>query len=159
PLKEKYGGFLEGMEASGKTHLNLRLSLVLGEHNEWPKVDGELIFANVHLHQRDNPFLKFTAVKGSLYFSQAGLKSENLNAQLLGQPVKLNLRSVPNPVGESAVQVSVRGRVEALRLAEKWFPSLSSWLRGTADFVMQMSLQKTQAEGGKIATVQLRSDL
>lgn len=159
PLKERYGELLAGMEASGKTHLNLELSLILGEHNEWPKVDGELIFADVHLHQRDNPFLKFTAIKGSLYFSQAGLKSENLSAQLLGQPVELNLRSLPNQMGEGAVQLSVSGRVESLWLAEKWFPSLSSWLQGAADFVMQMTFQKAQADGGKIATVQLRSDL
>jgi uncharacterized protein (TIGR02099 family) len=160
PLKKKYGEFLEGVKAYGNTHLNLKLELVIGGSKKQPKVDGELIFANAYLRQLDNPFLEFTAVKGRLYFTQAGLTSKDLIAQLLEQPIRVDLRSLPSKAGDDEkVQLSFSGRIEAQPLAEKWFPFLSSWLQGAADFIAQMTFQRAKAGGITVTMAQVSSDL
>jgi uncharacterized protein (TIGR02099 family) len=160
PLKKKYGGFIGGVKAHGNTHLNLKLGLAIGDNKKQPEVDGELIFANAYLRQLDNPFLEFTAVKGRLYFTQAGLTSKDLIAELLEQPIKVDLRSLPSKAGDDGkVQLSFNGRMEAQRLAEKWFPLLSSWLQGAADFIVQMTLQKAKVGGIAVTMAQVSSDL
>jgi uncharacterized protein (TIGR02099 family) len=159
PLKKKYGEFIKGIEANGSTRLNLKLGLALGNNKKWPEVDGELIFANAYLRQRDNPSLEFTAVEGSLHFTQSELTSKGLVAQLLEQPVEVDLRSLPNGSGDGVVQLILNGRMEAPRLAEKWFPPLSSWLQGAADFIARMTFQKAKAGGVTVTMAQVSSNL
>jgi uncharacterized protein (TIGR02099 family) len=159
PLQKKYGEFIEEIEASGSTRLNLKLGWAIGNNKKQPKVTGELIFDNAYLRQCNNPFLEFTAIKGGLHFTEAGLTSKSLVAQLLAQPVKVDLRSLPNQAGDGMVQLSLDGRMEAQQLTEKWFPSLSSWLQGAADFIARMTFQKAKAGGITVTTARVSSDL
>jgi uncharacterized protein (TIGR02099 family) len=159
PLQKKYGEFIEEIEANGSTRLNLKLGLAIGNNKKQPKVAGELIFDNAYLRQCNNPFLEFTTIKGGLYFTEAGLASRSLVAQLLEQPVKVDLRSLPNQAGDGVVQLSLDGRMEAQQLTEKWFPSLSSWLQGVADFSARMTFQKAKAGGITATKARVSSDL
>lgn len=159
PLQKKYGGFLEEIKFSGDTRLKLKLMMPLGKKKKRPEVDGELIFADAHLRQRVHPFLAFTAINGSVSFTQAGLNSEGLAAQFLEQPIKVDLRSLSNQKGEAEVRLRLNGHLEALRLAEKWFPSWSPWFQGAADFTAHIIFRKAKTSGDKVTTVRVSSAL
>lgn len=159
PLQKKYGDFFEEIEFNGDTRLKLKLKMPLGKKKKRPEVDGELILANAYLRQQVNPFLEFTAIKGSLHLTQGGIKSEDLTAQLLAQPIQAELRSSANPQGETEVRLSFNGHLEAQRLTEKWFPALSSWFYGAADFTAHVIFQKPSTGGDKITTARISSAL
>ncbi|QBQ53326.1 YhdP family protein [Nitrosococcus wardiae] len=159
PLEKKYGGFLKEIKLSGDTRLKLKLMMPLGKKKKRPEVDGELIFADAHLRQGDSPFLEFAAIKGSLSFTQAGLKAEGLVAQFLKQPIKVDLRSLSNQQGGVGVRLRLKGHLDAPRLAEKWFSSWSPWFRGAADFTAYITFQKAKTGGDKITTVRVSSAL
>ncbi|ADJ27425.1 YhdP family protein [Nitrosococcus watsonii] len=159
PLRKKYGEFLEGIKVSGDTDLKLKLTMPLRHKRKQPKVEGELIFTHAYLRQQNDPFLEFTAIKGSLHFTPAGLKSENLVARLLEQPVKAELRSLPHSQGGVEVQLSLKGHLEARQLAEKWFPSLSTWTQGAADFIADVTFKKARPDEDKVTIARVNSDL
>ncbi|ABA59109.1 Conserved hypothetical protein 2099 [Nitrosococcus oceani ATCC 19707] len=159
PLRKKYGEFLEGIEVTGDTDLKLNLAMLLGNKKKRPKVEGELIFTNAYLRQQNNPFLELAAIEGSLHFTPAGLKSENLVARLLERPIKVELLSLPRQRGGTEVQLSLEGHLEARQLAEKWFPSLSTWVHGAADFIADVTFKKARPDEDKVTIVRVNSGL
>ncbi len=87
PVARWIGGVTTRAEASGNAKLDLRLGIPLHDAETDATVAGALHFANNDIALADAPPL--ARVNGTLGFTEAALRSNNLSASMLGGPAKI----------------------------------------------------------------------
>ena len=139
PVNAWLDGFLQAAKASGNGRLNLSLMFPL-EAMDKTRISGEFVFAGNHLELGgDIPPLDH--VNGSVRFSEADFRSENVTAQALGGPLTV---SITTEAGRIKTQASGTAAFERVR--ERFaYPGLSQ-LSGQA----QWQLQTTQPAKGSV---------
>ncbi len=148
PVRGYINGFTDGMSASGEGHLELSAHIPL--LNDKPvKVSGTLLEQGSDIDLGAGvPLLRNT--RGTLSFTESGMKANAVTADILGGPAHLNVTSAEG----GAVNASVQGRANLDALHEtETHPLLShlhggaSWSAGirvvnkTAQVVLNSSLQ------------------
>ncbi|HEU0189364.1 MAG TPA: YhdP family protein [Gallionella sp.] len=126
PVRGYTDGFTDGMRISGNGHLDLFAHIpLLGDKPV--KVSGVFRVQDSEIHLgKGVPLLHKT--RGEISFTESGMRTKNMSAEILGGAASLNVQTVEN----GAVHATVRGEstVDALR---KFNPHpLLNYLQGSA---------------------------
>jgi len=146
PLREKFGDYLAGMEASGESRLDLALGLPLAEQPA--RVQGTLTFANSGLKLRDMD-IDISAIDGRLGFYEGGLRGRNLRARLLGQPALVAIRSEDEGTAHATL-FEAEGSADAATIARRFLPPLAPRLEGSAPWRGTLKVMSPQHGGTRL---------
>ncbi|MDT8385709.1 MAG: YhdP family protein [Gammaproteobacteria bacterium] len=131
PLYAAFGQHLQQMNASGDSVLQLDLDLPIGGGDEL-KVKG---WVDLQENTLTIPPLGqvLTAVEGRLHFFQDGLLAENIQAELLGQPTRIDIAT--QELGASRkLRIKAGGPFAASDLAARYVPLLDDLLTGNGQW-------------------------
>ncbi|BBI99171.1 DUF3971 domain-containing protein [Ferrigenium kumadai] len=140
PVRGYISGFTDGMHASGNGHLNLFTRI--------PLLSDKPVQVAGTVRVQDNdidlgkgvPWLR--KARGALSFTEAGMKSEGVSAEILGGNATIDVRTAEGGV----VHASAQGRVnlDALRTREPH--PLLNYLRGGAAWDANIVVAKKSAQ-------------
>ncbi|MDX9740288.1 MAG: YhdP family protein [Gammaproteobacteria bacterium] len=128
PLAERFGAYVERVEAQGRTSLDLDLRLPLGGHAQ---VQGTVTLADSMLRLGPDG-VEISGIDGALRFSEAGLSGQGIRGRVLDLPATFNVSAR----GEDAARITrveARGGIDAdglsglLRLPRAWFEGRAGW--------------------------------
>ncbi|MEA2094969.1 MAG: YhdP family protein, partial [Pseudomonadota bacterium] len=130
PLGERYGAFVEGVDCSGNTRLDLNLTVPL--HGKGRDIDasGNIILNGNSLKTRQDG-IGFEKIKGELAFDTESLTGKSLQARLLDTPVRVDVRTDRQAGG---LEISVQGPLDLVALVTKEQPELKSILSGHSNW-------------------------
>ncbi len=126
PLKSKVGGYVEGLEATGESTLDLALTIPLGRRlKHIPiRVQGDIALAGNDLTLASKN-LAFNQVRGNLNFTRSGLSAKDLRLLFRGQPARLEIGKDP-----AGVRFQLRGALSVQELLGKPGAALQTYLPG-----------------------------
>ncbi|MEO7252957.1 MAG: DUF3971 domain-containing protein, partial [Casimicrobium sp.] len=141
PVNGWLDGFLQPAKANGNARLNLSLLFPLAAMDK-TRVNGEFVFAGNHL-ELGGDIPPLDNVNGSVRFTEADFRSENVTAEALGGPLKL---AITTEAGRIKTQASGTAAFERVR--ERFaYPGLNQ-LSGNA----QWQLETTQLGKGGVSS-------
>jgi len=146
PLNAYLGGYADEFKARGTGLLKLHLEIPLG-HRAPTRVNGSYrIDDNVFDLGPSVPELQ--QVSGTVSFSDETIRSDNLTAQILGGPARVNVRG-----GDGVLTVRADGRLDADVLRKDYAYSLLQRLHGQTGWQAEIDVRD------KVAEVRVSSDL
>jgi uncharacterized protein (TIGR02099 family) len=152
PLAPQYGGFVEGVHASGRHRLELGLDLPLD--GQPAHVQGRLRVQDLGLSLPETG-LELTEVNGTLSFGEAGISADDLQGRFLGAPLRI---AVESKDGETLVAAD--GQVDLEWLAGQAELPLLARLNGAADWLAALRIPSGVAGWrGTSVDLELHSDL
>ncbi len=110
PVNVWLDGFLQPAKASGNGRLNLSLTFPL-EAMDKTRINGEFVFAGNHL-ELGGDIPPLANVLGSIRFTEADFRSENVTAEALGGPLKV---AITSEAGRVKTQASGTAAFERVR--------------------------------------------
>lgn len=128
PLADRFGSYVEKVEAQGHTKLDLDLRMPLGEHAD---VQGTVTLADSMLRLGPDG-VEISGIEGSLRFSDAGLSGQGIRGRVLDLPATFNV-STRGEDTERVTRVEARGGIDAdrlsglLHLPRAWFEGRAGW--------------------------------
>ncbi len=125
PLKNKFGRYLAGMEASGTVLLDLDVRLPLGARAQ---VTGDLRLENARLRLQEAD-LDMNRVQGTLSFTQAGLSANDIHAQLFDQPTLVDIHTETRD-GARVTLFEARGVADAAVVAQRYAGFIAPYVAG-----------------------------
>ncbi|VAW99520.1 hypothetical protein MNBD_GAMMA20-958 [hydrothermal vent metagenome] len=134
PLREKFGQYLEILRAEGRSLLSLDMALPIQEMED-SRVSGTL-------HMDDNALFVpplgevLSRTQGTLHFSSDGLQAEAMSADLLGQPVVMDILRTAN--GQTRFHAT--GRFDAVDLSRRYLPQVSDLLQGGSEWDVSLDV-------------------
>ena len=144
PVNAWLDGFLQPAKASGNGRLNLSLMFPL-EAMDKTSINGEFVFAGNHL-ELGGDIPPLDNVNGSIRFSEAEFRSENVTAEALGGPLKV---VISTEAGRIKTQASGTAAFERVR--ERFaYPGLNQ-LTGQAQWQLETSQLSTGSVGASPA--------
>ncbi len=138
PVNEAALGFTDNLKTTGLGKLSLSVAIPL-TNLDASKYSGEYTIVNGSLLTDENIGLpEISQIQGVLNFTESGLSADNVNASILGGPLKLNLNTDPN----NAIQINAKGAISDIGIKNA-FPSIwSDALVGNAAWSGKISIQK-----------------
>ncbi|RMX15277.1 TIGR02099 family protein [Legionella jordanis] len=154
PLSKKLSA-LKRLEMKGPVELDLQLEAPLYPENDDILALGSIQFkgnsVKVH-HSLDDVELKNLA--GHLQFDQDSVLGSDLQASILGNPIKLLIKSIHSPV--PATEIKIKGEADAKALRERFKLPLLSFVQGAVSLEGLLTL--TDAPGD-LDHLQIQSSL
>ena len=140
PVNAWLDGFLQTAKASGSGRLNLALSLPLAAM-EKSRIVGEFALAGNHL-ELGGDIPPLDNVYGSVRFTEADFRSENLTAEALGGPLKVAIAS-----DGARIKTRASGSAALERVRERYaYPGFDQ-LAGQAQWTLETAQARTGASG------------
>ncbi|HWN30295.1 MAG TPA: DUF3971 domain-containing protein, partial [Burkholderiales bacterium] len=133
PISRMTGGVADGMHAEGAGKLELKLNIPLHRRGE-TKVAG-IFHLNDNQLSFNTDLPPIAQLKGKLQFSESALQAQNLSAQILGGPARIEVATQ-----DGNVQISAQGKANAD--ATEKFISWAQYLHGTAEWRGSINLSK-----------------
>ena len=147
PVRGYIDGFTDDIKASGDGQLELSAQVPLSL-NKPPTVAGQLKVQNSDIDLGHGaPLLRST--RGELSFTQSGIKADNVTANILGGPARLNVQTAEG----GTVRASLQGKVNLDALRENEASPLLKRLHGNTAWDANISVVK------KVANLTLNSTL
>ncbi len=136
PLAERFGAYVQEVEAEGEVRLDLALDLPLGSA---PTVSGTVTFLESTLLIADGK-VDITNIQGGLRFSGtgpgAGLGAEGITARILGLPATVRVSSSGDGTLRQT-RIEARGAAGAQDIADLLHVP-ADWLEGTSAWRAQL---------------------
>ena len=146
PVRGYIAGFTDGMRASGNASLNLLLKIPLAGASP-VKVAGKVYVKNNDIDLgKGVPWLRNT--RGVLSFDESGMQAKEINAEILGGPAAVSLRT-----DNGKVHVDARGSCNLDTLRRRESSSWLDYLSGTASWKADVDVT------GNLARFEVDSDL
>ena len=140
PVNAWLDGFLQPAKASGNGRLNLSLMFPL-EAMDKTRVNGEFVFAGNHL-ELGGDIPPLDNVNGSIRFSEADFRSENVTAEALGGQLKVAITTEPG-----RIKTQASGTAAFERVRERFaYPGLNQ-LTGQAQWQLETTQLTREARG------------
>ncbi len=134
PLRQKFGQYLEILRAEGDSLLSLDLALPL-QTMEDTRVSGTLRMDDNALSVPPLGEV-LSHIQGTLHFSSDGLQAEAMTADLLGQPVVMDILRTAN--GQTRFHAT--GRFDAVDLSRRYLPQVSDLLQGGSEWDVSLDV-------------------
>ncbi len=157
PLQKKNADTFNALDVQGDgLHGTMRLLIPLRHELGEPKVNGDIDFSHVRLHDKRWDLL-FTDVNGRVHYDQGGLLADALAVHVNDDPATFHL-AIGDATGDPAIIVAaqIRGTFPATTLLQH-APTLD-WLKsiitGRAAWTVEVKVPKT-AEGAHAMPAQL----
>jgi uncharacterized protein YhdP len=148
PLAARADAFLRAAVPQGNTQINLDLQIPLREGGKY-QTDVAAQFKNAELRLK-SPHLLIRQLTGSVEFDDKGVNGKNLVAEVLDQPVKINLETV-----DLQTQVRADGRIDTGALRTQFDLPWLDFAQGETAY--RLALRLPHAEGEPRLSIQ--SDL
>lgn len=147
PLRQKFGQHLDILRAEGDSLLSLDLALPV-QTMEDTRVNGTLrMDDNVLSVPPLGEVLSHT--RGTLHFSSDGLQAEAIAADLLGQPVVMDIL----PTANGQTRFHATGRFDAVDLSRRYLPQVSDLLEGGSEWDISLDVPMDDHSAASQATV------
>ena len=143
PLGNTYGGFVDRVETTGQSTLDLDLRMPLHGKQRTPKVTGLVELDDDNLSIKDST-IALKKIKGVLAFDDKGIRGENLTARLYDIPAKVRVWS---DSGEPATHISLDGKLGLLRQIVGSNSALYPVISGNSDWRVVLSVQGAPRRG------------
>ena len=136
PLARDFSKLTTGMSALGRTQMQIDLAIPLKKGFQF-RLDGHLRFDDTTLVLEDWN-LPLTAINGELSFDHRSISAQGIRALALGQPVVVDLATLP---GEQKItQVTARGRLGIGRWTEHFTGTAPGWLSGESPWRLELQI-------------------
>lgn len=146
PLRNKFGEYLGGIEAEGRSRLDLDLALPLA--NQPARVRGTLYFDDSTLRLKDVD-MDIAGIEGALDFHESGLRGRGIRAHLLDQPAVIDVRSEREGAAYATV-FDAQGTADAAAIAKRFFPALASRVEGETPWRGSLKVMSSQKGGTRL---------
>jgi uncharacterized protein (TIGR02099 family) len=151
PLKARFDGLAEGLSGQGESHLKLDFALALDELGE-DRLQGALRLQQASLALPEWG-LELSEAKGQIDFDLDGVKAEDIQARMLGRPVRIDVAAEG-----AGHRLTAATRLNAADLRQR-LPALPvDLLTGEADLDVSLLIGH-QAGRGQPQALTLQSDL
>ncbi|MBA4143224.1 MAG: TIGR02099 family protein [Nitrosospira sp.] len=140
----RYEGLVNDISVTGNGQLQLQLDIPL-HHPGAMKLSGSYQFIDNEVHL--GPKIPGAdSINGTVTFTEAGIRMENVTARLLGGPASINSVDMP----DGSTRLSAHGRINLDNSDLSWQrgdpPAAQSWtrrLRGSADWRAAINVKET----------------
>ena len=156
PLKQRFGGTLDGVEAKGQTDITLLLTLPVADLNKF-KLNGKAALKDVSVDLKDVPALAAEQLDGDVDFTGDGFGSPGINGRFLGGPLTLTIH--PQPHRPDITQFSAHGRIKGEDLGRLLKLGKPGAFGGETAWRMDGNVPNDPAAGTAGLSLSLRSDL
>lgn len=152
-LVETLGATLQQVQVSGdiQTELNLHIPLTGTD----VVASGQINLANNQVLMPDLD-LTLRQANGVVSFKNDGVSFEQLNANLLGQPIRVSFDGVQQEQGYQA-NIKLEGQWQVVPLLEGYYPNLIPYLSGQSDWLANVDL--TLLKQGYLYAATISSEL
>ncbi|MDY6980585.1 MAG: DUF3971 domain-containing protein, partial [Pseudomonadota bacterium] len=136
PIAPGGSGFSDQSRIEGTAHTRFQAWIPLGSRMEEQaptRYQGTLTLSNGQLHLLEEK-LAIRGIEGEVNFDQGGVRSRELQAQLLDEPVTLELDTTGESAGDRQISLLAHGRINAARLAEQLAPRWAHRVSGTTSW-------------------------
>ncbi|MDZ7804142.1 YhdP family protein [Thiohalophilus sp.] len=136
PIAPGGSRFIEQSRIEGTAHTRFEAWIPLGSRMEEQaptRYEGKVTLRNGQLHLLDEK-LALRSIEGEVNFDQTGVSSRALQAQLLDEPVTLELATSGESERDRQISILAHGRVNASRLAERLAPRWAHRVSGTTSW-------------------------
>src|SRR5215469_6132230 len=156
PLKDRFSGTLDGLEANGQTDITLALNLPVTDPNKF-KLDGKAALKDVSVDLKDFPALSVQHLAGDVKFTGEGFSSPVLNGRFLGGSLTV---AIHPQAGKSDIsQFSAHGRIRGEDLGKLLNIGAPGAFSGETGWRMDGSVPNNPASRTSGLNLTLRSDL
>jgi uncharacterized protein (TIGR02099 family) len=136
PLGEVYGGFVDRVESGGNAGLDLDLLVPLHDDDRDIEVKGGIILKDNTLKVLpDGPALEH--IKGQLAFTTHGISGKGLKAELLGEPVSVDV-STDDTAG--VTRVSMNGPLDVAGYVARTWQGPAAPVSGSSDWNVLLAI-------------------
>jgi uncharacterized protein (TIGR02099 family) len=136
PLEERVGGFIDGMRASGRGRLSLRVEVPLNRSLE-TTVAGVYTFADNMLDPGDGtPAL--AQLSGKLTFTGNDVSLSDGAAHVFGGPMRFSIGREDT----GALRIQASGQLDVARLRRETDQPLLAYLKGSADWRLTATVRE-----------------
>ncbi len=156
PLKKRFGHYLDGLRVSGRNDISLHLLLPVTDPARF-KLNGRDQLGDVSVDLAGRPEWRLSRLRGSVAFSDAGIRTDNLRGMLLGGAVTISLH--PQKHGKGTTVVSARGGATAAALSVALPAPFNKVLAGNTVWQLSGSLPNDPAGTNGGLSLELRSNL
>ena len=140
PLGALYGGFVDQVTGSGDAKLDLDVFVPLHGTGREIGVKGRIHLLSNGLKVNASG-IGFERIKGKLDFDSDGITGKNLQARLLGAPVKVDVRTDPQ---DSATRIGIRGPVDFVSIVAGEQQALDGILNGKSDWDLRLVIARLE---------------
>ncbi len=134
PLRQKFGQYLDILRAEGNSLLSLDMALPI-QKMEDSRVSGTLRLDDNALFVPPLGEV-LSHARGTLHFSSDGLQAKAISADLLGQPVVMDILRTAN--GQTRFHAT--GRFDAVDLSRRYLPQVSDLLQGGSEWDVSLDV-------------------
>ncbi len=155
PLRKRLGAFFDGARAEGPAGLTLDLRVPLRDPED-ARAEGRLqLSGNRFVQSRFG--LDLSGLEGPLHFTDAGLRTDELEARLRGQAVRIDARTYPEPAHR--LRVAIRGELGLQHLLPGLPPAAIERIDGAARWYLQVHVPLGAERGDRPIRLRATSDL
>ncbi len=139
PVRQMIGGGLDGWSGSGIGHLMLALQVPLS-HPAQTAVQGDYVFSGATLDGSKVDIPPLEGISGKLHFTERGVDSEGLHAQVLGGPARFQFSTDEQGI----VHLDGDGQGDWTRLRRLYHQSLLNDVSGMEPWQIRLVLKAHQ---------------
>lgn len=152
PLKQRFGSVAEMASATGKSDIQLNLTVPLANVDA-TEVTGHVSFIDSQLVSKEYPAVKLSQAIGQLQFNNNGVTAKDIKAVLLEQDVLINV--VPE---DGLTLVKIDGNIATDNLNNAWAASVPNYVAGQTSYQAQLEISE-KAVGEFTIDASLSADL
>jgi len=157
PVAEKLGPVFAEVEANGVATGSFELTLPIKSLSDWRLVGGlETTGATVGLKTLQH---KFEGIQGSISVNNTMIRAEGLTAELLGEPVVIDVEPLDIDTTAYSHRAFVTGVLPIAKIQQALKLPATSWLSGATAFRSQVLFPGGRGAGQSEFLVSVRSDL
>jgi len=138
PVKQVTMGFTDDLKTAGrgKLLLDLKIPLQNSELTKYKglyKVSNGTIFANA-----DIGLPELSKINGNLSFSETGLATNNVSAEVFGSPAQFNLTTA----ADKSIQIKANGKISDIGIQKIAANAFTAHIAGSANWTGEINIKK-----------------
>jgi uncharacterized protein (TIGR02099 family) len=140
PLRENFRGVIDRLQASGRSDLDLGMTIPLNKKLGHMSYKGLLTFSDSRFHSPlGKGRLEANAVNGLLTFTERGYRARNIKATMFQRPARIDV-STRHEGGERTVEMVIQGQAPSVVLNEELKVGLFHYLQGESDVTARLQM-------------------
>ena len=157
PLGKRFGGIVRAVDSTGEARLQLELEIPLKPGLGKIRVDGDVELDGNDLVPRSGA-IGLNGIHGTLHFSGHGIRADNVQAKVLGQPVQVSVYR-EGEEGSSQTLVDINGELKLVKYLQDKKSILAPHVRGSTQWRALLKINNQPSPGTPATQLELSSDL
>ncbi|HEX5339597.1 MAG TPA: YhdP family protein [Gammaproteobacteria bacterium] len=157
PLKRRFGNYLDGVQASGRSDVTLHLVLPVDKPDDF-RLDGNAHLRDVGVSVKAAPAWTLSQLWGDVHFTGIGISADAVRGVMFGAPVTIAAHPGSGADADTTL-FEAHGSAEAAALMTAFALPVKDALSGRTDWVAHGRIPNDPAAGTAGLSLQLDSDL